>query len=197
MPGPRDLADKYNVRVVAENAAAYVYAQDTLNLFYADLGTEQTATSSMRTLVFDRAFGNSGNDLFIARHLNGAQKLLPARKFVDSFRDLSETDTIGKVAVSPSTAMVTPPYTNSGHIHIHPNDLLTGDTERTLVHEYGNFVQESIGAYFISPAPHNSCTINNPGYAWFEGFPEFFSQAVRLLNAQDLAHREGLSSFDR
>src|SRR5262249_55459549 len=30
VPGPRDLADKYNVRVVAENAAAFVYAQDTL-----------------------------------------------------------------------------------------------------------------------------------------------------------------------
>jgi hypothetical protein len=181
LAGPRDLADKYVVRVVAENDAAYVYAQDTANLFYADLGPEQTATTSSRTLVFDRHFGNSGYDLFVSRHLNPAQKLRVARRIVDRFRDSSETDTIGKVAVAPALG-TNIAFTNSGTIRIHPDDLRN---DRKLLHEYAHFVQENIGAYFIAPRFHSACNLTDPQFAWFEGFPEFFQKAVRLMNAAD------------
>lgn len=177
VPGARDLEDRYVVRVVAENSAAYVYAQNTLNLFYADLGPEQVATSIKRELIFNRNFGNSGDDLYVGRHLNAAQKLLPARSLIDRFRDQSEVDTVGKVAVSPHTRTGTA-FTNLGTIHINPNQLLS---DTTLVHEYAHFAQESIGTYYLDPRSHSNCMISDPKYAWFEGFPKFFENAVQLF----------------
>jgi hypothetical protein len=71
----------------------------------------------------------------------------------------------------------------------------TNAIEDTLVHEYGHFVQENIGAYYPIPTIHDECQIkdlfgkvlNTPELAWFEGFPSFFSRAVRMYFPADYA----------
>ena len=93
-------------------------------------------------------------------------------------------------------------FTNSGVIRVNPNDMFN---EVTLVHEYGHFAQESIGAYYLWPSVHDGCFIGSPSapgntreFAWFEGFPAFFSKAVRMVSAARYRTTESpqtLSSF--
>lgn len=196
IPGPRDERDQYQVRVYARNHAALVWQQDTASVFWTDvLPHPVTATPSAPVQTLSRTFGTSSNDLFVSRHLNAATKLLPAREFALKFRDPTETDTLGRVIVAPALATGIA-FTNSGVIHAHPDDLFN---ENTLVHEYGHFVQESMGAYYLWPSHHDGCFIgdnhsapeNTPEFAWFEGFPEFFSQAVRLIFASSYAFSAG------
>lgn len=188
VPGPREVSDQYVARVVGENPSAYIFAQDTLNVFFADLGSPRLVPSGQRTLTFDKHFLSTGGDRFVSMHLNGVQKLLHALPFVNQFRDPREGDTMGKVAVSPAIVNpLVPPivYMNLGIIHMHPEFLFTRDPDRRLLHEYGHYVQERIGAYALDPRQHTGCEVSDPEYAWFEGFPTFFWRAVRLLNAAD------------
>lgn len=87
-------------------------------------------------------------------------------------------------------------FTNAGIIHLDPSEMF--QEGRVLVHEYGHFVQESIGAYHMWPAHHDGCIawvtdpavlINSAEYAWFEGFADFFSDAVREYSADSFTER--------
>jgi hypothetical protein len=182
--GNRDVRDQYQVRVYARNSAAIVWQQDTVSNFWTDVSPSSVAASATNPVVnISRHFGNTGSELFASMHLNAATKLLAAREFALRFRDGSETDTLGRVIVSPAIVTGTA-FTNSGVIHVNPNVAFD---DRVLVHEYGHFVQESIGAYYLWPSEHDGCFIgdhnspsNSAEFAWFEGFPEFFSMAVRM-----------------
>lgn len=193
VPGPRSTTDLYQVRLIARNAAAIVWQQDTASTFWTDLKSSSVkATRDSSVLDFSRTFGITGHELFVSRHLNAAQKLVPAREFVLKFRDKTESDALGRVIVGPSLATGTP-FTNSGVIRINPTRMLDEDA---LVHEYGHFVQESIGAYYLWPSVHTGCWVgsatspeNSPEFAWFEGFPEFLSRAVRLYSAPEYSSR--------
>jgi len=200
--GPRDPRDQYQVRVYARNSAAIVWQSDTASNFWSDVAPQAiAATPGNPVLNLSRVFGNTGSDLFVSRHLNAAQKLLAAREFVLRFRDASEADTLGRVIVGPSIATGTA-FTNSGVIRVNPDDMFD---EVTLVHEYGHFAQESIGAYYLWPSVHDGCFIGSPSapgntreFAWFEGFPAFFSKAVRLVSAARYGTKEApqtLSSY--
>ena len=88
-----------------------------------------------------------------------AQKLLAARDFVPRFRDASEADTLGRVIGGPSIATSTA-FTNSGVIRVNPNDMCD---EAMLVHEYGHFAQERIGAYLSRPGCSYTLFLNRSG----------------------------------
>jgi len=65
---------------------------------------------------------------------------------------------------------------------------VTGDmayVDRTIIHEYGHFLEDMIGAFLPLPSLHDGCTVtvlgvaaHSPMSAWMEAFASWFAQAV-------------------
>ena len=97
-------------------------------------------------------------------------------------RDPRETDTLGQVPIAFQTVTTTfydPIYKA---IRIQPADAMN---DFAMLHEYGHYLEERISGFVGIPAVHDGCTaiaagvdVMDPGYAWMEGFAEYFSRAV-------------------
>ncbi|MEM2291787.1 MAG: CARDB domain-containing protein [Nitrososphaerota archaeon] len=131
-------------------------------------------------------------------YFNIAETILVGRMYADAHRDISESDSIGRVSVAyPDSGPFdfgAPAWENPFYDEIY----LTGPREangyrdlgfvdQIILHEYAHHLSEEISENDWALAIHHKCfcaTGLDPGeFAWFEGFAEYFSHLLLYLHS--------------
>ncbi|MEO8704883.1 MAG: VCBS repeat-containing protein [Kofleriaceae bacterium] len=181
---------QYQLRVFATNPATKVFSDDApflLNPYYAPPGALNqpiTKITGSPTDVHDFTFHYT--ELQRRQYFNIADAFQHGLAYASARRDPRETDTIAQVAASMQTVTATSLYEPvSKAIRLKPEDALD---DHRLLHEYGHYLEERISSFVGIPATHNGCTavagvdVMDPGFAWMEGFAEYFAHAVGHAN---------------
>lgn len=176
----------YQLRVFATNPAAKLFTDPApflLNPFYREPGLpgpqifrRTTAPNNVHDFTFE--FSDSAASFF-----NIADAIRHGADYAAARRDPGETDTLGQVAVtmqSVVSASFYDPVTKAIR-------LSTADATNDLaiLHEYAHYLEERISGFVGIPSNHDGCTatvagadVMDPGFAWMEGFADYFPAAV-------------------
>lgn len=177
---------EYGVRIFAVNDAAAVLRWP-VDHFEVEPGEpvgaaiHRTATSAGEVLSFSFDF----NDAATARNFNMIETLRHGFAYANAHRDPNETDVIPRVNVQPDAiGSVSWYYPIGGTLMVNSRDV---SSDRTLLHEYGHFLQDKIGTMPWILSDHDGCVakdavfghvINSPEHAWLEGFADYFAEIV-------------------
>jgi hypothetical protein len=174
---------QYQLRVFATNPATKLFADDVpflLQPFYGEPGPVgatiiRVTSAASNVHDFTYTFTDSRRQYF-----NIAAALQVGFNYANARRDPRETDTIGQVATSIQGVTATgfyDPVTKA--IRLKPEDAMN---DHRILHEYGHYLEERISSFVGIPAEHRGCTsspsLEDPGYAWMEGFANYFALAV-------------------
>lgn len=179
------IGAEYALRVFATNPAAQVFQQDLYTVpFYREPGLpgpeiKRRVVTSSDTLDFSFTF----EDAWARNHFNIADTIQKGKQYADARRDPRETDVINRVAVLAHT-VGSSWYDPISHL-IRFNTAGALD-DLAVLHEYAHFLEESISSFYGVAATHDGCVatvgavhVEEQGYAWMEGFADYFAQAVR------------------
>ena len=173
----------YAMRVFATNDAAAVNPQTGIDLggtYWTepgDPGTPIQRRADTNGVALDFSYDFTDRDR--GKYFNIAETIRRARAFADARR--GDSDPIPRVTLQPSA------ISTFYNMPVKEIDL-SGDmvyADKAIVHEYGHFLEDHVGAFFPLPSLHNGCTVNVVGFpadspmlAWMEGFADWFAQAV-------------------
>src|SRR4030095_4038434 len=120
-------------------------------------------------------------------HFNIAETIRQGHDYAEARRDPRESDSLPQVAVQPTSVMPNSYYDPVvSTLFIRSNSV---NSDSTILHEYGHFLQAKISTFAPIISNHNGCTatdavfghlINSGEHAWMEGFATYFAAAVNL-----------------
>jgi hypothetical protein len=174
----------YALRVFATNPSAQVFTQDVYTEpFYRQPGLpgpELQRTTTSVTNIHD--FSVRFSDPWATNHFNVADAIQRGAAYAAARRDPRERDAIGQVTVLMNSVNST--FYDPVSKAIRMASTFAMD-DFTILHEYAHYLEEQISSFYGIAAVHDGCTavvagvhVEEPGYAWMEGFASYFAQAV-------------------
>lgn len=174
---------QYQLRVYATNPAAKVFNDPhpfLISPFYASPALAPKVTLSPSD-VHDFTFRFTDNTSI--SYFNIADVIQRGADYAAAHRDPLETDTLGQVSATMQTIMPSSYYDPATKaIRFRPEHVMN---DFSVLHEYAHYLEERISGFVGLPAVHDGCTavvgesdVMDPGYAWMEGFADYFPQAV-------------------
>lgn len=174
----------YAVRVTATNYAAVVWPNDAAHTvpFHQEPGEpdganiHRTATLPNQTLSFSYDF----TDGWTPQHFNLAETVRRGYDFAVTRRDPAETDPLPPADIQP-TSVLGSFYNPTAHtVRVNSGSVMA---DLIVLHEYGHYLEDRIGAFPWLPTSHDGCIatglfLNSAEHAWMEGFSDWFAQAV-------------------
>jgi hypothetical protein len=147
--------------------------------------------------VLDYGTRDAGN--YASIHFDAADTIRFPRQYADDNRDPRESDSIGKVWIQVTLSHSDPQSPSTFYDPV--SQVLWFDSRfyfdrKTLVHEYGHFLEHRISRFLPVPANHDGCNarmvpgspilVNSQGHAWMEGFASWFSAVVSQRWPQEI-----------
>jgi hypothetical protein len=189
VPSEADIGS-YRAVVIASNEAGQVNLRDNTATWYWT--PEQRLQKDGDGLALgDPVAGFTFTDPHgDAMSFNALDALLAAYRYATSHG--IPKNRINQVAIIPTTSDVSPHTTASGawsltwlpvnqwqkDVHTHFNFMFA---DQTILHEYAHHLERMNDTFASWPSTHDGCnanfgwSINSAGFAWFEGFPDYFS----------------------
>jgi hypothetical protein len=175
------IGEMWKVQVFAVNPSAKVFVNAypwLLDPFFAETFS-LISTGASSVLTYNANFTDATSTAFF----NIADAIRRGADYANANRDPRETDTPGQVAVGMQTVTPTSWYdpVNTA-IRLNPSAAMN---DFSVLHEYGHYLEAQISGFAGVPATHDGCTatlagqdVMDPGFAWMEGFADYFPHAV-------------------
>jgi len=179
---------QYQLRVYAQNPSVKLFTDPppfAINPFYSVPGTPGAAITRVTISPMDNhSFTFHYTDTTSTANFNIADAIQRGASYAAANRDPMESDTLGQVAVSMQTVTAASWYDPvTKVIRLRPEAAMN---DFSVLHEYAHYLEERISGFVGLAAVHDGCTavfgasdVMDPGYAWMEGFADYFPHAVQ------------------
>jgi hypothetical protein len=180
----------YGLRVYAINDAAIVRFRDRpTDAMYEQPGPpgapiQKVSNSPSDVLDFSWKF----TDPATVAYYNIADALIYGRDYALARRAPGEPEIIKQLTVSVESGNTFyDPYVHWMRLNPGSGYAVAMD-DLTILHEYGHFLEEQLSSFMALASAHDGCNVQlwaggphaeSPGFAWMEGFADYFAQAVK------------------